>query len=876
MNLSIVRAVWKRDLRSWFGNPTGYVFIILFVVFACVALMWGNDGEFWRNALANLEPLNVWFPLLAIVFVSASTMNIWASERSNGTQELLFTLPGTDLDLQLGKFLSAVSVYTISLAFMLVLPIALTFLGDPDWGQLFANYVGYWLLGVMLVAVSMVGSQLTQNGTVALLLSIILSLIVVYLGPALGWLGFTGWATDGPMGQFRLFTGGELPVAGIVLFVGMTIAFFYLGLSLLGRRHWRDGIEGAHSGVRFLSLAVAAGALTVIGVQTLPRLDATVEGIHSLGDETRKLLADLDSEKPVFITAYVSERVPEQFVQQKKLLVNLLDQFDSIGGASVEKQIIMPEAYSQEARQAEADFAIRSQQVRMSMPGGATANIQMYLGFAVQCGTQESVTPFIAPGIPLEYELMRSIRTVSNADRRKVGILKTDVEVFGGFDMQTFQQKPRWAIAQELDQQYEIVNVDPAQPYPDDISCLIVPQGSSLEQEPMTRLQEWLVAGNPTILFEDPMPISQGAQGTAADDQKGGPQARMMGQGGPPKGNWAGLCAAIGVSAPMGEIARDVSNQTFTVGQAGPEIIFVRPSGMSVESSITSGLQSVVSIMGGHVRSIGKEGFTVSPLLRSLVSDESQVVKKSDLFRQSMFGSQYNKGAVGAAATEDLAIAARIHGKPAEGQDKGVNAIYVADLDMVGDQFFGMRAQAVDENLRFDNVTFALNCIDSLIGDESLVELRKRRPILRKLTKVQEAQAEFEKIWQKEKDSAEEAAKKSLEAARKRLDDAVAKIKNDPTLDATAKGQEIARVQQNENRKFELENAQIDEQKNRTLEEAQHDRDAARNSIHDRYRLITILLAALPGLLLGLITYFRRSSRAAAIVPANRQVGGSK
>ena len=876
MNLNIVRAVWKRDLRSWFGNPTGYVFIILFVVFACVALMFSNGGEFWRNALANLEPLNGWFPLLAIVFVSASTMNIWASERSNGTQELLFTLPGSDLDLQLGKFLSAVSVYTTSLVFTLVLPIALTFLGDPDWGQLFANYVGYWLLGVMLVAVSMVGSQLTQNGTVALLLSIILCLVVIYLGWAMGYMGFTSWETNGPMGQFRLFAGGELPFSGILLFVGLTVAFFYFGLALLGRRHWRDGLEGVHGGVRFASLAIAAGALTIIGVQSLPRVDATVEGIHSLGDETRKLLADLDPEKPVFITAYVSEQVPEQFVQQKKLLLNLLDQFDSIGGASVEKQIIMPEAYSQEARQAESDFAIRSQQVTMQMPGGATANIHMYLGFAVQCGTNETVTPFVGPAIPLEYELMRSIRSVSNATRRKVGILKTDVEVFGGFDMQTFQQKPRWAIAQELDQQYEIVNVDPAQPYPEDIGCLVVPQGSSLEQEPMTRLQEWIVAGNPVILFEDPMPLSPGSQGTAADDQKGGAQAQMMGQGGPPKGNWSGLTAAMGVSAPMGEIARDLSYQKFPGGQANPEIIFVRADGMSTESAITNGLQSVVSLMGGHVRSIGKEGFTVTPLLRARTNNQASVVKKSDLFRKSMpwMGPQYNPSARGVIANDDLAVAARVLGKPAEGQDKGVNVIYVADLDMIGDQFFRLRSQMDDPNLRFDNVTFALNCIDSLVGDESLVELRKRRPILRKLTKVEEAQATFEKKWQNEKSAAEKAAEESLAAARGRLDAAVSKIREDKTLDAQAKEVKIVEVQQNENRKFELETAQIEEKKNRRLEEAQHDRDAARSSIHNQYRLITLLLAALPGLLLGLFTYFRRSSRAAAIVPKNRQVQG--
>lgn len=878
MNLNIVRAIWKRDLASWFGNPTGYVFIILFVLFCSGALMFSS--AFFANNLANLDTLNdPWFPLLAIVFVSASTMNIWASERAHGTHELLFTLPGSDMDLQFGKFLSAVSVYTISLLFTLVMPIALTMLGNPDMGQLLANYVGYWLLGVMLVAISMVGSQLTQNGTVALIVSILLCASVVYFGKVAGWLGFLSWEANGPIGQFRLFAGGELPFSGLLLFVGVTVAFFYLGLALLGRRHWTDGLMGLHSGARFASFAVAAFAATVIGVQSLPRVDATVEGIHSLGGETKSLLADLDRDKPVYITAYVSDQVPETFVQQKKLLLNLLDQFDSIGGGAVEKQVVIPEPYSQEARQAEDEFGIRSQQVTVPLPGGGLADIQMYLGFAVQCGTNEVVTPFVGPAVPLEYELMRSIRTVSNAGRKTVGILKTDVELFGGFDMQTFAQKPRWAIAQELEQQYKIENVDPASDYPAGLDCLLVPQASSLEQEPMDRLQQWILAGNPTLLFEDPQPL--GAPGTAADDPKGGQQARMMGGGGPQKGNWAGFLSQLGVNAPVGEIVWDLSYRTFMGGRSvSQEVLFVRDGGMSEADAITQGLQSVVTMFGGYVEATGKEGVAFTPLLRSrgpaTTRETNGVVKKQELFQQSFFGgAQLNPYARRERKNDDLTLAARVVGNPAEGQAKGLNLIYVADLDMIGNQFFQLRSQMLDPNVRFDNVTFALNCIDTLVGDESLIELRKRRPILRKLTAVEEAQREFEDEWQKQKEAAEDAAKTSLDEAQQRLDGAVAEIRGDATLDPRAKEVKIVEVQQNENRKFELEKAQIEGRKKRRLEEAQHDRDAARNGIHDSYRLVTLLLAALPGILLGLLTYLRRSSRASSIVPRNRLVGGS-
>ena len=55
--------------------------------------------------------------------------------------------------------------------------------------------------------------------------------------------------------------------------------------------------------------------------------------------ESRKLLAGLDRNKPVVIRAYVSDEVPEQLVQQRRLLLNLVDQFDAIGGDAVQKDV---------------------------------------------------------------------------------------------------------------------------------------------------------------------------------------------------------------------------------------------------------------------------------------------------------------------------------------------------------------------------------------------------------------------------------------------------------------------------------------------------------------------------------------------------------
>ncbi len=882
MNKNVVFAVAKRDLRSWFGNPTNYVFILLFVAVSAFAMMWSRN--FFQNNLANLDTWTEWFPLITIVFVSAATMGMWTSERSNGTQELLFTLPARDSDLLAGKFLAYASVWTASLLFTLPLPITLMMLGSPDLGQVFANYVGFWLFGVALVSVSMIGSQLTANATIAFILSMIACAFVVFLGTVLSGLGFRSWATNGTYGQFAEFARGMIPTSGVLLFLGLTATFLYLSLALLARRHWRTSSEGAHGFLRAIGFAVGTLSITIIAVHSLGRIDVTSEGIHSLGGESKKLLAGLDANKPIIIRAYVSEEVPEAMVQQRRNLLNLIDQFDSIGGNAVQSSIVIPQPFSPEARDAET-YGIRAQAVPAEVPGGGYTEMQVFLGFAVICGTEEAVTPFVEPGVPLEYELTRSVRVVANAKRKKIGVLKTELEIVGGFDFQTFQQKPRWLIADELQQQYEVENVDGEKDYPEGIDCLVVLQPSSLVQDQMDRLKAWILAGKPTLLFEDPLPI--GAPGTAADDQKGGMQSRMMGGGGgPQKGDFDSFYGSFGLRVAKSDMVWDTSSMGLFGGQFPRTFLFNGPLGMARDSVLTNGLQSVVMMMAGHVQSAGTEGITVTPLVSSpdpasmegmngVVPKYESAPGRNDGFLVFDFlgRMQPNPNARLRPSNKRFDVVVRVGGKPA-GAASDLNVIYWSDLDAIGNQFFQIRRQVSDANMRFDNVPLVLNCIDSLVGDESLIELRKRRPILRRLTAVEKAQSEFEKAWNAQKKAAEDESDKALESAKARLDSSVDKIRKDPALDEQSKANKIAEAETVENRRFESDKTDIEATKKKRIEMAQYDRDASRRSIHNGYRILTVLLAPLPALLFGLFTLLRRMSRASAIVPKSRQVGG--
>jgi len=885
MQLHVIKSLVRKELSSYFTNPTGYAFITLFVFLSGLAAFW--TPAFFERNLANLDQLNDWFGVLLILLIPAITMGAWAQERQQGTDELLLTMPATELELVLGKYFGCVSIYFICLVFAAFHVVVLSFLGRPDVGVMLSTYFAYFLAGSGLIGIGLAASTLSSSATISYIAGALSCGVLVLIGlvervKPQSTMGELATAISVPR-HLETLVRGVVDFTDVFYFVAiaaMGIAAAVLIVS--GRRRMGSSIGGGsrwlHMPVRALALIVILISAVILLDRTALRVDASSERLWSVSPQTRRVINELPAGRTIAVTAYVSPKVPQSYVQQRETLLGVLAEYQALSGGKVQTRVINTEPNTPEAREAEKSFGIRPRELPADS-GGMGASQPVYLGITISgaggvAGTEASTVEFLSRGLSPEYELTRAIRAASATVRKRVGILDTPAGLYGQFDFQTMQPGQDWQIVGELKKQYEVARVSPAAEYPTDLDVLVVAQPSSMRAEEVNRLAAYVKTGKPVLIFDDPFPSFNSQLAIAEPNRPANPMAR--GQPPEPKGDMRPLHEALGARVVGDAVLWDPANPHPLLATVPPPILFLsRATGggkgdqaiFNDADPVVGGLQECVIIFGGRIErfappaAAGAVPVASQPSFVSLIRSGpgARNVPYASLIQRNMFGIGINRDArpVGAAAV--ATIAARLSG----GENK-INAILVGDLDIAGREFFAIREQG-NVDLDFDNVTFVLNAIDSLAGDDSLVELRKRRREFRTLDRVERVRQELADATHKSAETAEDAAKAQLAEAQKRFETTLKEIEAKTDLDENTKRIMIESSRESEQRRLDAQTAAIEDQKRQTIDDQRVKTRTQIENIQMTIRVLAVALPPIPALAIGALVFIRRRTRETAV-----------
>jgi ABC-2 type transport system permease protein len=406
-------------------------------------------------------------------------------------------------------------------------------------------------------------------------------------------------------------------------------------------------------------------------------------------------------------------------------------------------------------------------------------------------------------------------------------------------------------------------------------------------------------SGNPTVIFEDPFPyLDSNVAGTAQPKQPPGGMNPFMQQRQPPapKGELLPLWNALGVDFKDKDVVWQDYNPLPTIGTLPKEFVFVgEGSGADMpfndQETLTAGLRQMLFLFPGAIRRREASDLTFTPLVYT--GKATGTVPAGEIMQPAFFGQGggLNPTRRLRPTREDYILACHIKGKvkdalkmqdaekpeeenekekekeaaPTAKADKEVNVILVADIDLLYSAFFNIRARGQDEeadvNLNLDNVTFVLNSLDKLAGDNSFIEIRKRRPSHKTLETFEQATADSRIKVAEAVERFRNEFEDKRQAEQKKLDEEVAKIQKQKDLDAMTLMRQVEIAREAGQKRLQTAVDRLERDRDEQIKAAERDFAREVRTKQNQVKVNAVLWPPILPLLMGVAVFFNRRAK---------------
>ena len=930
-----IRAVARRELGGLLSSPLSYLFILFFVAASAVFMFWIGGNEYLSRLVADLQPLHGAMPWLIAVLVPALAMGAWSKERESGTEELLMTMPLSTLDAVLGKWLAISVYYTFALAFVLTIPITIQTQGNPDWGVVFANFAGWWLAGVVASAVALLASVMVGLPPIAFVLGVILCAAIIghnyigWLGSYVVWF-ITGASASMPASWFDAFNRGVIPLGHVIGALAVAASAIGVAVAVLSSRRWRPSDRGTAWGQVVSLLFAVVIAINVAGLANRmgSSLDTTADRLSTLSSASRTVIADFPGSATIHVFITADEALPPEMRARADEMITTMDSIRRASAGKITVKVARPpDAFTGAGPQAEKEFGIKPGKAMADLLTGKQP-VDIFFGFAVTSGANKEVVSSLLPGMSVEYEAVLALRSVAYKSKPVLGVAVTELGMHG--EQGQFNPmmggmsggSPEWEIMKEWRRQYDVRKVDLNAPVSKEIKALVVGQPSSLTQAQLINLHQYIWRGGPTLLLEDALPLFKAFNGRGDLIPREPRRQGGMQEGGEsaPKGDLAPLMRSLGIDWQGDQVVWSTYMPSHEYRNTIPDyFLWTRQSEAQLRGKrLLTGIRDVMFMLPGELRELPErpKGLSFAPLIsisgnasdwgRMMVDDAIQrsfqgIQIKGPDFEVRDSGDQSRPAIIAAEITGTLSAAYDVQVEklaqgvspsstaagdtmtvtmpPGSSSPAPVRVVVIGDTDFAADQMFRFSRLDTDQpemqSLRFlqnlRNIHFLGQVVDDLMGEPALIELRGRRGEPRRLQHIDDIQSQAAEAIRKAMARAKEIKTASAAAVRKRFDDDIERITNDPNLSDDERQEQAINARKKGQARMQSEMERLDQDEQLAIRRVQSQQNQVLNSRYLGIKLWAIFIPSALLIVLAVIVFEIRRQRERMSIPAARK-----
>lgn len=245
-------AIYKKELRSYFINAIGYVFVGVFLAAAAVLCCYTTLGSQSYDTSSYFTALIFAF----IILIPLLTMKLFAEEKKLRTEQLLLTAPVSIWDMVMGKFLAAFTLFSgvmlvSCINFFPLYSYARTERAEATYSELHVGpvtaeiiscFIGVVLIGAAFIAIGLFVSSLTENQLAAAVVTITIIFVMLILDLVNQYIDVyairfvISWICV--ISRFSNFTSGILDFSSILYYLSITGVFLLLTARVYDKRRW--------------------------------------------------------------------------------------------------------------------------------------------------------------------------------------------------------------------------------------------------------------------------------------------------------------------------------------------------------------------------------------------------------------------------------------------------------------------------------------------------------------------------------------------------------------------------------------------------------------------------------------------------------------